>query len=85
MSAPGITIARAANGSRLRALLSSDAGLRITAGIAIVLFWEIAVLLWAPAYVARPSGIVMAVPRVVSNAAFWKPPASRSPAWCRAW
>lgn len=72
MSAPGITVARPANGSRLKALLLCDAGLRITAGIAIVLFWEIAVRLWAPGYVARPSGIVMAVPRVVSNAAFWE-------------
>jgi ABC-type nitrate/sulfonate/bicarbonate transport system permease component len=71
MSAPSLDVARPASATRWGALFS-DVGARILAGIAIVLVWEIAVLLWAPAYVARPSGIFVAIPKVVTNPAFWQ-------------
>jgi ABC-type nitrate/sulfonate/bicarbonate transport system permease component len=73
MSAPGLnlTVTPAAGWARLRALPASDAGARILAGLAILLVWEIAVRLWAPAYVAKPTGILRALPGVVSSLAFW--------------
>jgi ABC-type nitrate/sulfonate/bicarbonate transport system permease component len=72
MSAPSLRLDRPPTTTGLRALLLSDAGVRILAGIAIVLIWELSVWLWAPAYVARPSGVVLAIPRVVANPAFWQ-------------
>src|SRR5262245_37224120 len=55
----------------LRAITHSDAMLRILAGIAILLIWEIGVRLGAPAFVARPSGIIAVLPKVLSSADFW--------------
>jgi ABC-type nitrate/sulfonate/bicarbonate transport system permease component len=72
VSAPSLTVARATGRTRFRALPLSDAGARILAGVAIIVIWEIAVRLWAPAYVAKPTGIALALPRVVANAAFWE-------------
>lgn len=54
------------------AWLSADAAARLAAGVAIVAVWEIAVRLWAPAYMAKPSGIAAALPRVVADPAFWQ-------------
>jgi ABC-type nitrate/sulfonate/bicarbonate transport system permease component len=71
MSAPSLGAERQASGARLTSLLRGDAGARILAGVAIILIWEIAVRLWAPAYVAKPTGIVLAIPKVVANPAFW--------------
>jgi len=73
MSAPDIAVERAANGraNGLRALLLNDAAVRIYAGLAIVLVWEIVVRLFAPPFVARPSGIAVALPAVVMSGAFW--------------
>lgn len=72
MSAPGLAVRDISGTARLRAALRSDAGVRILAGIAIVVIWEIVVWLWAPAYVARPTGIVLAIPKVFANPAFWE-------------
>ena len=66
MSAPGIALApRTAIG--LRGLVTSDAAVRILAGVVILLFWEILVRLAAPNYVARPSRIVTVFPEVITS------------------
>jgi ABC-type nitrate/sulfonate/bicarbonate transport system permease component len=57
---------------RLRRLLLSDTGVRVLAGIALLVLWELTVWLWAPAYVARPTGVAAAVPKVIFNPAFWE-------------
>ena len=49
---------------------ASDLWPRIYAGIAILVFWEIAVRALAPSYVATPSGIVAALPHVIVDPAF---------------
>ena len=70
MSAPGITLnGKASRG--LRALLLSDTSVRILAGLAILIFWEVVVRLSAPPFVARPSGIAIALPAVLTSPAFW--------------
>jgi ABC-type nitrate/sulfonate/bicarbonate transport system permease component len=71
MTAPALPLETQAPNLRLRALFFSDAGLRVLAGFAILLVWEIVVRVWAPAYVAKPTGIVLAIPNVIANPAFW--------------
>jgi ABC-type nitrate/sulfonate/bicarbonate transport system permease component len=44
---------------------------RVGAGLAIALVWELAVWLWAPAFVARPSRIVMVFPAVIADPRLW--------------
>ena len=53
-----------------KALISPNALPRIYAGLAIILLWEVVVRGFAPSYVATPSGIVAALPRVVVDPAF---------------
>lgn len=72
MSVLGVALDRHTGTERLRAIVSSDTGVRILAGIAILCIWELAVRLLAPAYVARPVGIVAVIPAVVTNPAFWE-------------
>lgn len=43
---------------------------RLIAGILLLGLWEVVVRLFAPAYVAKPSGIVMAFPKVIVDPAF---------------
>jgi ABC-type nitrate/sulfonate/bicarbonate transport system permease component len=43
---------------------------RFTAGFAILVVWEIVARWFAPAFVAKPSGIVAALPHVIGSAAF---------------
>ena len=43
---------------------------RLLTGIAILAVWEIVVRLTAPAYVAKPSNVAMAIPRVITDPAF---------------
>jgi ABC-type nitrate/sulfonate/bicarbonate transport system permease component len=57
--------------SRIRQLAVADMGLRVLAGFAILLVWEITVRLWAPAYVAKPTGVALAIPKVFASPAFW--------------
>jgi ABC-type nitrate/sulfonate/bicarbonate transport system permease component len=45
---------------------------RLITGLAIVLVWEIVVRAVAPAYVAKPSTVVLAVPRVLTDPTFQK-------------
>lgn len=44
---------------------------RIAVGLAILLVWEVVVRLTAPAYVAKPSGVALALPKVLADPAFW--------------
>src|SRR5579864_3420693 len=53
-----------------KAFISPKALPRIYAGLAIILLWEIVVRGFAPSYVATPSGIVAALPRVAVDPAF---------------
>jgi ABC-type nitrate/sulfonate/bicarbonate transport system permease component len=54
----------------LRARLSaSPVALKVAGGVLILASWEAIVRATAPAYVAKPSGIVAALPRVVTNPA----------------
>ncbi len=64
-----LPLARAAT---RRPILSTDALARIAAGLVILAVWQGAVMLWAPAYVARPSGIVSVLPSVLSDLGFWR-------------
>jgi ABC-type nitrate/sulfonate/bicarbonate transport system permease component len=43
---------------------------RLITGLVILLAWEIVVRLTAPAYVAKPSTVVLAIPRVITDPAF---------------
>ena len=45
---------------------------RLVTGIALLLVWEFVVRALAPAYVAKPSTVVMAIPRVITDPAFLK-------------
>jgi NitT/TauT family transport system permease protein len=45
---------------------------RLLTGIVLLLVWEFVVRTLAPAYVAKPSTVVMAIPRVVTDPAFLK-------------
>lgn len=71
MSGADIVLVQA-HGGGWRSLLSAEATARLLAGLAIVAAWEASVWLWAPAFVARPSGIVMALPRVVADPGMWQ-------------
>ncbi len=43
---------------------------RLIAGLAILLAWEMIVRAFAPAYVAKPTTVVLAIPRVITDPAF---------------
>jgi ABC-type nitrate/sulfonate/bicarbonate transport system permease component len=50
----------------------SDVTVRVLAGLIILAVWEIGCRLWAPNFVARPSGIAMVFPNVITSAEFWR-------------
>jgi ABC-type nitrate/sulfonate/bicarbonate transport system permease component len=58
--------------SALRELIGRDSTVRIIAGLVILVVWEAGVALFAPAFVARPSGIVTVFPKVITSAEFWQ-------------
>jgi ABC-type nitrate/sulfonate/bicarbonate transport system permease component len=43
---------------------------RLITGLIILLLWEVVVRAFAPAYVAKPSGVIVAIPRVITDPAF---------------
>jgi len=43
---------------------------RLVVGAIILLLWEGVVRLWAPAYVAKPSTVALAIPKVIVDPAF---------------
>lgn len=45
---------------------------RLVTGIVLLMAWEFVVRALAPAYVAKPSTVVMAIPRVITDPAFLK-------------
>lgn len=55
-----------------RAGLSGALAPRLAAGLAILVIWEVVARIAAPAYVAKPSGIAVAIPKVVVDPAFWQ-------------
>ncbi|HTK14079.1 MAG TPA: ABC transporter permease [Xanthobacteraceae bacterium] len=55
-----------------RSFWTSDAAKRIAAGVIILLLWEGVVRAFAPAYVAKPTGVIQAIPKVLSDPAFLK-------------
>ena len=55
---------------RLGGLVSTDTQARIACGLVILLLWELIVRAFAPAYVAKPTTVVMAFPRVIVDPAF---------------
>jgi len=66
-----VSTARPVTGAeRSQGLASSPTLLRLVAGFAILLLWEGVVRGFAPAYVAKPSGVLMAIPKVIVNPAF---------------
>lgn len=69
MSAPGIVLESKVGG--WRAVAFSDAMVRILAGCAILLVWEVVVRLFAPPFVARPSHIALVFPTVITSGLFW--------------
>jgi ABC-type nitrate/sulfonate/bicarbonate transport system permease component len=48
----------------------STLALRLAAGLAILLIWEGVVRAFAPPFVAKPSGIIIAIPKVLVDPAF---------------
>lgn len=56
--------------SSVSAILASPFVLKALAGIALLLTWEIVVRALAPAYVARPSGVVAILPSVLTSPEF---------------
>ncbi|HVO16877.1 MAG TPA: ABC transporter permease [Alphaproteobacteria bacterium] len=61
--------ALAAARPRLR-LPGGDLAIKILAGVIIAVLWQVLVGAFAPAYVAKPIGIVAAIPDVVTSAQF---------------
>jgi NitT/TauT family transport system permease protein len=55
---------------RVHAASRGTLALRLAAGLVILLIWEGVVRAFAPAYVAKPSGIAMAIPHVIVDPAF---------------
>ena len=49
---------------------TSDVLWRVLTGLVILLIWEIIVRLLAPSYVAKPTGVLLAIPRVIVDPAF---------------
>ena len=43
---------------------------RLTTGLAIALIWEVVVRATAPAYVAKPTSVLLAIPKVLTDPAF---------------
>lgn len=64
------TLPAAARAARPGAMLASPVVLKVLAGIVLLSLWEAVVRALAPAYVARPSAIVMVLIPVFSNAEF---------------
>lgn len=65
-----IAVAKAAPASGLSARMSGAVLPRILAGAGILLLWEGVVRLLAPSYVAKPSTVALAIPRVLPKPEF---------------
>jgi ABC-type nitrate/sulfonate/bicarbonate transport system permease component len=58
-------------GERAARYLTRERIAPVVAGLAILAVWQIYVSAYLPDFVARPSGIVLAVPETVTSAEFW--------------
>jgi ABC-type nitrate/sulfonate/bicarbonate transport system permease component len=56
--------------ARLGGYVSSDNLARIVCGLVILLVWEAVVRAFAPGYVAKPTTVLLAIPRVIVDPAF---------------
>jgi len=63
-------LAAAAPAQSLWALAGLTPVVKLAAGAALLAAWELAVRAWAPAYVARPSGVLAVLPSVLASGAF---------------
>lgn len=68
MASASVAIARAT--ARPEQQAASGLIPRVVTGIVILLTWEIVVRMLAPAYVAKPSTVVMAIPKVIVDPVF---------------
>jgi ABC-type nitrate/sulfonate/bicarbonate transport system permease component len=57
-------------GAALGRLAGSTLFVKLVAGAVLLTIWELGVRAWAPAYVARPSGVLAVLPSVVASGAF---------------
>src|SRR5712691_11297367 len=53
-----------------QSFLKSPFALKLSAGVLLLLLWELVVRIFAPAYVAKPTGIIAVFPSVIVNSAF---------------
>jgi ABC-type nitrate/sulfonate/bicarbonate transport system permease component len=53
-----------------RGFPGGDVGLKVAGGLTIAVLWQVLVGIFAPSYVAKPIGIVAAIPKVLSSAQF---------------
>ena len=60
----------AASGAGLARLMGSTFFVKLAAGVVLLVVWEFGVNAWAPAYVARPSGVIAVLPSVIGSGAF---------------
>jgi NitT/TauT family transport system permease protein len=67
-----ISLVRAPKSQPLTERLRATFMPRLITGIVILLVWELVVRALAPAYVAKPSTVLMAIPRVITDPAFLK-------------
>src|SRR6202035_1197677 len=65
-----ITTPLAGAPARPAGLVSTETQARVVCGLVILLMWELVVRAFAPAYVAKPTTVVMAIPRVIVDPAF---------------
>ena len=65
-----LTASLARRPTRIGGILSAAALTRIICGLVILLSWEAIVRVFAPAYVAKPSTVLMALPRVIVDPVF---------------
>jgi ABC-type nitrate/sulfonate/bicarbonate transport system permease component len=65
-----VAVAAPPQGSPLAGKFYGTVMPRLVTGFAILAVWEIVVRTLAPAYVAKPSSVVMAIPRVIADPAF---------------
>ena len=62
--------------SVLARLSSSTPLVKIAGGVLVLGAWEIVVRLFAPAYVARPSSVVRALPQALASAGMLRAPST---------
>jgi len=70
MSTGELAVRETAARKGLRAAISGNLTAKIIAGLAILALWQIGVAAFAPAFVAKPLGVIAVLPEVLSDQAF---------------